>query len=87
MAPRSASHLALCVLFFLHLSFSIPKSIQEAAQARSISPEQFLEDVKGNALAYQRSNKIAGRVAFMNSLKKAVRLLSAYFSLQIALGF
>ena len=79
MAPkRSASHRLIlpCVLIWLfhfEATFSIPEGIQKAAQAQRISPENFLENVSGNAGAYQESNRIAGRVDFMNSLKKAAR--------------
>ncbi|CAJ1404548.1 unnamed protein product [Effrenium voratum] len=79
MAPkRSASHRLIlpCVLIWLfhfEATFSILEGIQKAAQAQRISPEKFLENVSGNAGAYQESNKIAGRVDFMNSLKEAMR--------------
>ena len=84
MARRSASqsHRLLilpCVLiWFFHFeaTFNIPEGIQQAARAQRISPENFLENVSGNAGAYQKSNKIAGRVDFMRSLKQAAMELS-----------
>eukprot|EP00439_Symbiodinium_sp_Y106_P019456 s5236_g2.t1 len=82
MARRSASRRLLilpCVLiWFFHFeaTFSIPEGIQQAARAQRISPENFLENVNGNAGAYQKSNKIAGRVDFMKSLKQAAMELS-----------
>ena len=82
MARRSASRRLLilpCVLiWFFHFeaTFSIPEGIQQAARAQRISPENFLENVSGNAGAYQKSNKIAGRVDFMKSLKQAAMELS-----------
>jgi len=78
MARRSASHRLLilpCVLiwsFHFEATFSIPEGIQKAARAQRVSPENFLENLSGNAGAYQKSNKIAGRVDFMKSLKQAM---------------
>ncbi|CAE7759022.1 unnamed protein product, partial [Symbiodinium necroappetens] len=80
MARRSASHRPLilaCVLvwlFHFKATFSIPEGIQKVAQAQRISPEKFLENVSGKAGAYQKSNKIAGRVDFMKSLKEEIQL-------------
>ena len=82
MGRRSASHRLLilpCVLiwsFHFEATFSIPEGIQKAARAQRVSPENFLENLSGNAGAYQQSNKIAGRVDFMTSLKQAAMELS-----------
>lgn len=82
MARRSASHrlpILPCVLIWLfhfEATFSIPEGIQKVAQAQGIRPEKFLENVSGNAGAYRESNKIAGRVDFMKSLKQAAMELS-----------
>ena len=91
MARRSASHRLLilaCVLvwlFHFKATFSIPEGIQKVSQAQRISPEKFLENVSGKAGAYQKSNKIAGRVDFMKSLKEAAMELFALGGLVVCL--
>ena len=69
----------------LKATFSIPEGIQKVAQAQRISPEKLIENVSGKAGAYQKSNKIAGRVDFMKSLKEAAMELFALGGLVVCL--
>ena len=80
---RLAAIGCLLVYGFRNLTFSIPKQIEEGAQNKRISSVQYLEEVSNGAELYQKSNAIAGRVEFMNALKKAVRLSYLLFFMNL----
>ena len=68
---------------FQNLTFSIPEKIEETAQNKGISPAQYLKDVSNRAELYQKSNAVAGREEFVNTLNEAVRLSYPLFLMNL----